>query len=128
MLGTLYGPWIAGLANGSDLLTSALFGSGGQFFIGFTFSAFLGGVFYGYFRIADRFVGIMFYLPSYNNTLITNLVLNTLWVHLLYQTPISAPLFARIPQNLIMGPVRFLVIYFLMTTPQLQNIYQRLRG
>lgn len=128
ILGTLYGPWIAGLANaGSDLLSSALFGNGGQFFIGFTFSAFLGGIFYGYFLHRQDVRWYHALLSVLCNTLITNLVLNTLWVYWLYQTPIPALLITRLPQNLIMGPIRFLVIYFLMTAPQLKRVYQRLR-
>lgn len=127
-LGTLYGPWIAGIANvGSDLLTSALFGNNGQFFIGFTFSAFLGGVFYGAFLHRETVKWYHVLGAVLCNTLITNLFFNTLWVHILYRAPIPALLFARVPQNLIMGPFRFLVIYFLLRTPQLQGIYRRLR-
>lgn len=129
LLGTLYGPWIAGFANaGSDLLSSAIFGSGGQFFIGFTFSAFLGGVFYGVFLYRDRVNWYHILLAVLCNSLITNLFLNTLWVHWLYKTPIIALLLARIPQNLIMGPLRFGVIYLLLNAPQLQGVLKRLRG
>src|SRR5690625_5900914 len=43
VIGIMYGPWVAGLAAaGSDLLKSFLFGVQGQFFIGFTLTAFVG--------------------------------------------------------------------------------------
>ena len=59
------------------------------------------------------------------NSLMTNLVMNTIWVNMLFGTPFKVLLATRIPQNLIMAPIRFIIIYLALTNKQLQEIYQR---
>lgn len=127
IIGMLFGPWVAGLAGvGTDLLTNFLFGTqGGTFFIGFTFTAFVGGFIYGLFLHREKIKWQHVFLAVLLNSLFANLVLNTLWVNILFGTPIKALLITRIPQNLIMAPIRFVLIYLATTNKQLQDIYQR---
>lgn len=127
IIGMLFGPWIAGLAGvGTDLLTSFLFGTpGGSFFIGFTFTAFVGGFVYGVFLHREKIKWYHVLFAILFNSLLTNLVLNTLWINILFGTPIKALLVTRIPQNLIMAPIRFIVIFLATTNTQLQDIYKR---
>lgn len=126
IIGILYGPWIAGFsAAGGDLLKSFLFGVQGQFFIGFTITAFVGGFIYGAFlhRKNTRWYHVLSAVVL--NTVLTNIVMNTFWINLLYQTPVSVLLATRIPQNLIMGPVRFAIIFLITQNRQLQNIFNK---
>ncbi|WP_018659609.1 folate family ECF transporter S component [Allofustis seminis] len=126
LLGILYGPIIAGLANvSSDLLKSFLFGPGGPFFIGFTISAMLGGIIYGLFlhRKTIRWPHVL--AATVVNTLFVNLVLNTYWVHLLFGTPFRELLVTRVPQNAIMLPIRFAFILFITQLPQLKPIIKK---
>lgn len=126
VLGMLYGPLVAGIAAaGVDLLTGFIFGTVGAFFIGFTFTAFMNGVIYGLFlhRKKIRWPHVLGAIVV--QTLISNIFLNTLWVHLLYQTPIVVLLASRIPQNLIMAPIRFGVLYFITQNRQLSNVFSR---
>lgn len=127
MIGILYGPWVAGFASaGNDLLKTFLFGvQGGDFFIGFTFTAFVGSFIYGYFLHREEIKWYHILLATVLNAVFTNLVLNTLWINLLYKTPVSVLLAGRIPQNVIMTPVRFLIIYLLSKNKQLNRIFAR---
>lgn len=126
ILGLLYGPWVAGLANAaSDLLKSFLFGAGGPFFIGFTISAFLGGVIYGLFlhRKEVRWPHVLG--ASLANTIFVNLILNTYWLTILYKSPFKELLLVRIPQNAIMTPIRFAIILMVTQLPQLKTIFNK---
>lgn len=126
IIGMLFGPWVAGISSiGTDLLTSFLFGQPGGMFIGFTFSAFVGGFIYGVFLHRKEIKWQHILGAVLLNTLFTNLVLNTLWVNIMFQTPIKALLVTRIPNNLIMGPIRFGLIYLALTNKQLQSIFDR---
>ncbi|HLR91842.1 MAG TPA: folate family ECF transporter S component [Atopostipes sp.] len=126
IIGIMYGPWVAGFAAaGGDLLKSFLFGVQGQFFIGFTLTAFVGSFVYGWFLHREKIRWTQVFWAVLLNSVFTNLVLNTLWLNLLYQTPISVLLATRIPQNLIMGPIRFMIIYWITQNRQLQTIFKK---
>lgn len=126
IIGILYGPWVAGFAAaGNDLLQSFLFGVQGNFFIGFTFTAFIGSFIYGFFLHRKTIKWKHVLLAVLLNTILSNLVLNTLWIYLLYRTPVVVMLATRIPQNLIMGPIRFAIIYLVVQNRQLNQIFDR---
>lgn len=125
MIGILYGPWVAGFAAaGKDLLQTFLFGvQGGSFFIGFTLTAFVGSFIYGWFLHREKVTWKHVLAAVILNTVLTNLVLNTLWIYLLYKTPVIVLLASRIPQNLIMAPIRFIVIYLIVQNKQIQRVF-----
>lgn len=126
IIGILYGPLIAGLAGAAaDLLKSFLFGVQGQFFIGFTLTAFVGSFVYGFFLHRKNITWKHVLGAVVINTLFSNLILNTLWVNLLYKTPIVVLLATRIPQNLIMAPIRFGLIYLMVKNKQMQQIFEQ---
>lgn len=126
IIALLFGPWVAGFAGvGTDLLTSFLFGTQGPFFIGFTITAFVGSFIYGLFLHREKIKWYHVLLAVVLNGVLTNLVLNTLWVNLLFKTPIKALLVTRIPQILIMTPIRFGLIYLTLKNKQLQKIFSR---
>ncbi len=126
IIAILYGPWVAGFASAAqDLLKSFLFGVQGQFFIGFTLTAFVGSFIYGVFLHRKTITWKHVLGAVLVNTLVSNLFLNTLWIHLLYRTPILVLLAARIPQNLIMAPIRFGLIYLMTQNRQLNQIFDR---
>lgn len=126
VISMLYGPWVGGFAAaGVDLLISFLFGQQGTIFIGFTITAFVNGVIYGLFLHRRRPNWKSLVLAVLFQTVVSNVILNTLWINTLYQTPIPVLLAGRIPQNLIMAPVRFLLLYFVMTNNQLLRVFDR---
>jgi len=126
VIGLLYGPWVAGFAAaGEDLLSSFLFGAQGNFFIGFTLTAFVGSFVYGWFLHRKNITWKHVLIAVLLNTILSNLILNTLWIYILYRTPIVVLLATRIPQNLIMAPIRFIVIYLITRNKQLNKIFDR---
>ena len=105
----LHGPLAGGIVGASaDLIGAILFPSG-AFFPGFTATAFLRGVVLGLclykgqsaHRIAMA-VGI--------NQVIFSLIINTLWISILYGSPYVPLLGTRVLQSILMIVVQFVVI------------------
>lgn len=126
IIAILYGPWVAGFSSaGGDLLKSFIFGVQGQFFIGFTLTAFVGSFIYGVFLHRKDIKWFHILSAVVLNAVITNLVMNTFWLNLLYQMPLSVMLATRIPQNIIMTPIRFALIYIVAKNKQVQKIFEK---
>jgi ECF transporter S component (folate family) len=84
----------------------------GQYFPGFTFTAFLMGMTHGIFlyekQTTSRIItGVLI------NQLIFSLLLNTLWISILYGAPYQAVLVSRLVQTAILVPVQIVVISIL---------------
>lgn len=126
VIGLLYGPWVGGFAAaGVDLLTSFIFGNQGTFFIGFTLTAFVNGFIYGWFLHRKNVTWKHVLWAVILQTIISNIILNTLWIYILFETPIPVLLATRIPQNVIMGPIRFAILYFITQNRQLKAAFSR---
>ncbi|WEV36526.1 folate family ECF transporter S component [Lactobacillus sp. ESL0677] len=115
MLGFIFGP-IWGSVGGaiSDLASSAIFGNQGGFFIGFTISAMVGPLIYGLFFYHRPVKIWRIILATLLVTIIVNLGLNTLWVHILYGLNFNAALVQRLPKELITPWVQMFVTYFVL--------------
>lgn len=95
----------------ADLLGALLFPSG-MFFPGFTLTALLHGATYGLLLHKNPGpirVGIAVVIDQ----LVLGLMLNTLWISILYGSPYFGVMVTRIPQCLIMLPVEFVIITML---------------
>ncbi len=114
VVGMLFGPAAAAI-NGalSDILGSIIHPIG-PYFPGFTLTGFVGGLIYGYMLYERR--------PSLSRVLLAkllidvacNLLLNTLWLDLLYGKAFWAILPARFFKNLLQYPVDVLLLYPLL--------------
>lgn len=110
LLGYFLGPWLAGVAMIlQDIISNTIFSSGAPFFIGFTFSAFLSGVIAGAFFYQQKVSWQRVLCYEFIQCLISNIILTTLWIHVLYSTPIWSLLIVRVPKNLILWPIETLV-------------------
>ena len=108
----LFGSLSAGLVAAlGDFLGAILFPIG-PYFPGFTLTAFLTGLTFGVFlhrkRDALRVLGAVAV-----NQLVWSLLLNTLWISILYGSPYKALLATRAIQCAILAPVQFVVILLL---------------
>ena len=108
----LFGALPAGIVAAlGDLLGAVLFPIG-PYFPGFTLTAFLTGLTFGLFLRREqtplRALGAVAV-----NQLILGLLLNTLWISVLYGSPFPALLVTRAVQCAILGPVQFVVILLL---------------
>ena len=92
----------------ADLLGATLFPSG-AFFPGFTLTAVLRGFSYGLLLGKRQTPWRILAVVLFNN-LVLSLVLNSLWISILYGSPIEALIVARVIQCLVLIPVEFVVI------------------
>lgn len=109
LAGMILGP-VPGLITGalSDLIGALLFPSG-AYFPGFTLTSALTGLVFGLFLYKDRTLLRVLWCVLINQ-LVMSLMLNTLWISVLYGTPFAALLATRSVQCLIVGPVQFVTI------------------
>ena len=109
LLGPLYAGIVAAMA---DFLGAILFPSG-AYFPGFTLTAFLMGAVYGFFlcrkQTLPRIVGAVAV-----HQLLLSLLLNTLWISVLYGSPFAPLLVTRLPQCAILAAVQLAVIPLLI--------------
>lgn len=102
LLGYFYGSiWGSLGALVSDLASSALFGQEGGFFIGFTVSAMLAVIIYGCFLASRNLQIWRVVVATLLVSLVVNLGLNTLWIHLLYGVNLQVAFWQRLPKELL---------------------------
>ena len=115
LLGYFFGPVWGTIGGGiSDLVSSAIFGNQGGFFIGFTLTAMAGPLIYALF-LYDKPVKIWRIIAStILVTLIVNIGMNTLWLHIMYNLDFKAALIQRLPKETIVPWIQMVVIYFVL--------------
>lgn len=105
----MFGPLQAGIVGALGDFIGAILFPIGTYFPGFTLSAFLMGVVFGLLlhkkQTLQRVLGAVGL-----NQLVLSLLLNTLWVSVLYGSPYSALLATRILQTLVLIPVQIGVV------------------
>lgn len=123
----LLGPVKAGVVGAlSDFLGATLFPIG-AYFPGFTFTALCTGIIYGVFLYKkETFLRISIAVGI--NQLIFGLLLNTLWISVLYGSPYGALLMTRIIQCTILIPVQIVVINSISKTSILKAVIPNYRG
>ena len=109
LLGPLQAGIVAALA---DFLGALLFPVG-PYFPGFTLTAFLMGLCYGLFLYKKQsFLRILLAVAVHQ--LVLSLLLNTLWISMLYGSPYAALLVSRLPQCALLTAVQLVVIQALV--------------
>lgn len=119
MLGYYFGPFWGGIGGMlTDLLTSALFGFEGGFFPGFTLSAIVGVVIYGFFLYQKPVKLWRIAVATILVTIIVNIVMNTYWLHILYGMNLKAAFMQRILKELIVPWIQIIVGYVVLNALQ----------
>lgn len=110
----LNGPWVAGACWAvADLLGALLFPIG-PYFPGFTVIAFAMGAVYGLFLRKNSGYFVCYVVPTLINCLILGLLVNTLWVTLLYSSRGYWGWFVyRLAQYAILVPVNLILLPFI---------------
>ena len=107
--GMLFGPvGGAAVATVADVIGALLFPSG-QFFPGFTLTALLGGLVWGIFLHRKQNNGRILCAVLIEQ-LALSLLLNTLWISILYSSPFVPLMVSRIVQCAVLGPVQFITV------------------
>lgn len=115
LLGYFFGPVWGSVGGGiSDLLTSAIFGQQGGFFIGFTLTAMAGPLIYGLFFYHQPIKIWRIIVATLLVTIIVNIGMNTLWLHMMYGLNLKAALLQRLPKELIVPWLQMIITYFVL--------------
>ena len=93
---------------------------------GFTLSAILGAIVYGWFLYGHKSSIKRIVISQLLIMLVVNLVLNTLWISLMYQTPYVTFLMTRILKEVVTTPIQIIIIYFLLNSPQFNKLKEKL--
>ncbi len=111
IVSALYGPVVGGLVGiAADLIGYAI-SPGGPYFIGFTISGFLSGFIYGMFLYQKGGSFIRIVLAKLTVSLFVQIALNSIWIKLLYGTPIIAMLPTRLLKNAILLPIEIALMF-----------------
>ena len=117
----LLGPVYAGIVGALADFVGAILFPVGAYFPGFTLTAFLMGACYGLFlHKKQSFLRILGAVALHQLAL--SLLLNTLWISILYGSPFYPLLLSRLPQCAILGAVQLVVI------PLLAKLLPQLKG
>lgn len=115
MLAYFYGPvWGSLGAAAADLLSSALFGQEGGFFLGFTLSAMLAVLIYAGFLYRKPVKLWRIAAATILVTLLVNLLLNTYWLHLLYGLNLKVAFAQRLLKELLTPWPQILVAWLVL--------------
>lgn len=122
MAGILFGPISAGIVAAlADFLGATLLPIG-QFFPGFTLTAFITGILFGVFLYKKTTMKNIV-IASILTQIIGSLLLNTLWISMLYGTPFWALMPTRIVQTCVMTVIQIILIRILAGyTPQIYKM------
>jgi len=100
LLGYYFGPFKAAIANViADVISNVVMPSSGGFFIGFTFSALVAGVIYGYMLYNHKVTIWRSFVTVLLITVIVNTGMNTLWIHMMTNVPYPALLVPRLAKE-----------------------------
>ena len=121
IIGALFGPlWsVIGLAV-ADVIGAALFPTG-TFFIGFTLNAIISGFIYGYFLYRKPITWSRVTIVVLLNTIIINVILTPIWIHLLYHTPFVVMMPARLIKQCITAPIEILLMHLILNRLPLEK-------
>lgn len=127
LMGWWFGPLWAGLAAVlGDLINSLMIGVPGGYFPGFTLSAFLGAVIYGFYFYQHEITWLRVILAVLTIVLFVNLFLNSWWVAILSQTPITYHLGTRAIGEIVTLIVHPIILYLVMHFEPIVKLKDRL--
>ncbi len=110
----LFGPWIGAIFGGAMDIIKWFASGDGDFFPGFTITAMLGAVIYGFFLYNRPLKLVNVILSQLTVKIVCNIVLNTLWLNMLYGQAIVAILPGRIVSNAVMLPIDCFIMFAML--------------
>lgn len=110
----LFGPWIGAIFGGAMDIIKWFASGDGNFFPGFTITAMLGAVIYGFFLYNKPLKLMNVILSQFFVKIFCNILLNTVWLNMLYGQAIAAILPGRIISNAVMLPIDCFIMYAML--------------
>ncbi len=112
--GLLYGPVVGGIMGMLSDVLGYFVQPNGPFFPGFTLNAVISGALYGFFLYKKPVSLKRVIIVSALITILVNLLLNSLWLSMMYGKAFVVLLSARIIKNLVMFPVNTALLMVLL--------------
>lgn len=109
----MFGPLLGGVTGAVSDIAGYVIMPNGPFFPGFTISAFINGVIYGLILYRKPNTIVRLIIASVLGIVFVDVLLNTVWLEILYNKGILAILPARLLKSAVMLPVQVIVIYVL---------------
>ena len=114
MIGMLFNPWVSGaIAAVTDIIGFAI-APKGEYFYGYTLSAFLSGFVYSFFFYKKEITFKNVILATVINVVFLNMGLNTLWASITTGKAFFAVVGPRLVKNLIDIPLRIVLFMYLI--------------
>ena len=110
----LFGPAVGGIFAGVLDILKLMLKPSGAYFPGFTLSAVLGGLIYGFAFYRKPVSVKRVFLANLIVKVFDNIILNSLWLHIMYGKALAALLPARIVSNAVMLPVDTALFYLIL--------------
>ena len=110
LAGMLMGPFVGGTVGILTDVLSYLVRPTGAFFPGFTITSLVTGVIFALFLYKKPFSMFRVAMAELTTGLLCSMLLNTLWLSILYKTPYLTTFMARLPKELVMLPINILII------------------
>ena len=110
-----------------DILGNFFRGESGQFFIGYTFTALVGGLIYGYFLYKRPLRWEQIFMTVLLVTIFCNLGLNSIWVYMMTQKAFAAFMPLRILKNMISLPLNTAILTVLFSNKTMKILIEKYR-
>ena len=114
----LYGPVVGGIFGGVMDIVKYIMNPTGPFFPGFTISAIVGAVIYGIILYRQKVTILRVFMAQLLVKVVVNLMLNTVWLVMLYGYGLAAILLGRIISNAVMLPIDTVITFAVLTFVQ----------
>ena len=100
LMGYYLGPYKAAIANVlADIIGHTVLASGSSFFFGFTLSALVAGLIYGYMLHNHKVTVLRTFITVLLITVIVNTAMNTLWIQMMTNLPVMTLLVPRLAKE-----------------------------
>jgi ECF transporter S component (folate family) len=109
----MFGPVLGGVTGAVSDIIGYFISPKGPYFPGFTISAFVSGLIYGLILYKKPNTVLRIVIAAVLSVLLVDVVLNTVWLEILYHKGVWAILPARLLKSAIMLPIQVFVIYVL---------------
>ncbi len=113
--GILFGPITGGIIGAVSDVVCYLVKPTGPFFPGFTISYFLTGLIFGLFLYKKKASLVRIVIAESVNAVLIGILLNSVWLSLLYGNGFVAVLTARVLKEIIMIPIHSAIIFAIVT-------------
>ncbi len=126
--GMLYGPVVGGIMGVLSDVLGYFVRPNGPFFPGFTLNALISGALYGFFLYKRTVTLKRVIAVSVLITILVNMLLNPLWLSIMYGNAFIVLFTGRIVKNLVMLPINTTLLYSILKLVERIKIRDRVSG